>query len=242
MYSRSLLPAALAACLLAPAGASALQVSGLVLEAPAAVKVSLLPLQSNHAWRRAVLAGRAAPDPAAAVEAGSEGRFVLTAPSSGMWSVMVTAPGRVPMRYLPLPVTEPVELPPLELVPDAGVEVRVLRKDGKPAAGAWVLLTTGSPDLMRTLRSDGWQVDSRIGRTDADGRVKLPRVAGETVKVHAFAPDSRRAAATVSAGTARTELVLEPSAAAGPSRCATRPALPWPTSRSPRAARRGPSA
>ncbi|HEV8582481.1 MAG TPA: carboxypeptidase-like regulatory domain-containing protein [Thermoanaerobaculia bacterium] len=213
MYSRSLLPAALAACLLAPAGASALQVSGLVLEAPAAVKVSLLPLQSNHAWRHAVLAGRAAPDPAAAVEAGSEGRFVLTAPSVGMWSVVVTAPGRVPMRYLPLPVTEPVELPPLELVPDAGVEVRVLRKDGRPAAGAWVLLTTGSPDLMRTLRSDGWQVDSRIGRTDADGRVKLPRVTGETVKVHAFAPDSRRAAATVPADTARTELVLEPSAA-----------------------------
>ncbi len=213
MYSRSLLPAALAACLLAPAGASALQVSGLVLEAPAAVKVSLLPLQSNHAWRRAVLAGRAAPDPAAAVEAGSEGRFVLTAPSAGMWSVVVTAPGRVPMRYLPLPVTEPVELPPLELVPDAGVEVRVLRKDGRPAAGAWVLLTTGSADLMRTLRSDGWQVDSRIGRADADGRVKLPRVAGEAVKVHAFAPDSRRAAATVPAGTARTELVLEPSTA-----------------------------
>lgn len=210
MYSLSLLPAALAACLLDPAGASAFQVSGLVLEAPAAVKVSLLPLQSNHAWRRAVLAGRTAPDPAVAVEAGSEGRFVLTAPSAGMWSVVVTAPGRVPMRYLPLPVTEPVELPPLELVPDAGVEVRVLWKDGRPAAGAWVLLATGSPDLMRTLRSDGWQVDSRIGRTDADGRVKLPRVAGETVKVHAFVPDSRRAAATVPAGTARTELVLEP--------------------------------
>lgn len=216
MGSRSLFPAALAACLLAPAGASALQVSvevsGLVLEAPAAVKVALLPLQSNHAWRRDVLAGRAAPDPAAAVEAGSEGRFVLKAPSVGMWSVVVTAPGRVPMRYLPLPVTEPVELPPLELVPDAGVEVRVLRKDGRPAAGAWVLLTTGSPDLVRTLRPDGWQVDSRLRRTDADGRVKLPRVAGETVKVHAFAPDSRRAAATVPAGTARTELVLEPSA------------------------------
>lgn len=217
MDARSLVPAALAACLLVPAGASALQVSiqvsGLVLEAPAAVKVALLPLQSNHAWRRAVLAGRTAPDPSTAVEAGSEGRFVLTAPSVGMWSVVVTAPGRVPMRYLPLPMTEPVELPPLELVLDAGIEVRVRRKDGRPAAGAWVLLTTGSPDLVHTLRPNGWQVDSRIGRTDADGRVKLPRVAGETVKVHAFAPDSRRAAATVPAGTARTELILEPSAA-----------------------------
>ena len=168
MDSRSLFSAALAACLLAPAGASALQVSvqvsGLVLEAPAAVKVALLPLQSNHTWRRAVLAGRTAPDPAAAVEAGSEGRFVLTAPSVGMWSVVVTAPGRVPMRYLPLPVTEPVELPPLELVPDASVEVRVLRKDGRPAAGAWVLLTTGSPDLMRTLRTDGWQLGGNPGQ------------------------------------------------------------------------------
>ncbi|HYH47126.1 MAG TPA: carboxypeptidase-like regulatory domain-containing protein, partial [Thermoanaerobaculia bacterium] len=169
-------------------------------------------MQSNHAWRLSVLAGRAAPDPAATVDAGSEGRFVLTAPSAGMWSVVITAPGRLPMRYLPLPVTEPVELPPLELVPDAGVEIRVLWKDGKPAAGAWVLLTTGSPDLMRTLRTDGWQVDSRVGHTDAEGRVKLPRLAGEAVKVHAFARDARRAAATVPAGMARAEVILEPSA------------------------------
>lgn len=210
MHSRSLL-LVLAACL-APAGASALQVSGLVLEAPAAAKVSLLPLQSNHAWRLAVLAGRVAPDPAAAVEAGGEGRFVLTAPSARMWSVVVTAPGRVPMRYLPVPLTDPVELPPLELVPDAGLEVRVLWRDGKPAVGAWVLLTTGSPDLMRTLRTDGWQVDARIGRTDAEGRLKLPRVAGEEVKVHAFAGGARRAAATVPAGVPKTELILEPSA------------------------------
>lgn len=211
MNARSLLTAVLAACLLAPAGASALQVSGLILESPAGAQVSLLPLPSNHAWRLALLGGRTAPDPAATVDAG-ESRFVLTAPSAGMWSVVATAPGRVPMRYLPLPVTEPVELPPLELVPDAGVEIRALWKDGKPAAGAWILLTTGSPDLMRSLRADGWQVDSRIGRTDAEGRLKLPRLAGEVVKVHALAPDSRRAATTVPADKARAELILEPSA------------------------------
>ncbi|HWM94206.1 MAG TPA: carboxypeptidase-like regulatory domain-containing protein [Thermoanaerobaculia bacterium] len=222
MYARSLLLAGISACLLAPAGASGadaapvpLQVSGLVVRAkgdPASVRVALLPLQSNHSWRHAVLSGRAAPDPAATVEAGSEGRFVLTAPSAGMWSAVVTAAGRVPMRYLPLPVVDSVELPPLELVPDDGVEVQVRWKDGRPEAGAWVLLTTGSPDLLRTLRTDGWQVNSRVGRTDAAGRVKLPRVAGETVKIHAFARDARRGAATVPAGMARTEVILEPSA------------------------------
>jgi hypothetical protein len=216
MHTGSLL---LAAFLLAPAGASGmpvpLEVSGVVVRtggALADVRVSLLALQSNHAWRGAVLAGRAAPDPAATVDAGSEGRFVLTAPSAGMWTVVVTAPGRVPMRYLPVPVTDPVELPPVELVPDAGLEVRVLGKDGKPAAGAWVLVTTGSPDLLKTLRADGWQLDSRMGRTDAAGRLKLPRVAGEEVKVHAFAPGARRATAAVPAGVPQAELILEPSA------------------------------
>ncbi|MFL6197864.1 MAG: carboxypeptidase regulatory-like domain-containing protein [Thermoanaerobaculia bacterium] len=214
MHACSLLPAVLTASLLAPATASPapVEVSGVVVNAPAAVKASLLPLQSNHAWRLAVLAGRPIPDPAATADVGSEGRFVLTAPSAGMWTVVVTAPGRVPMRYLPVPVTDPVELPPVELVPDAGLEVRVLGKDGKPAAGAWVLVTTGSPDLLKTLRADGWQLDARMGRTDAAGRLTLPRVAGEEVKVHAFSPGARRATATVPAGTPKAELVLEPSA------------------------------
>ena len=69
--------------------------------APAAVRVALLPLPRNYEWRRAVLAGRAAPDPAATVDVGGDGRFVLTAPAVGVWSVVVTAAGRVPMRYVP---------------------------------------------------------------------------------------------------------------------------------------------
>src|SRR6266545_1120803 len=214
--------AIISACLLAPAGAGAsgtgaapapLEVSGLVFRtggAPAAVRAALLPLPRNYEWRRAVLAGRAAPDPAAAVDAGSDGRFVLTAPAMGMWSAVVTATGRVPMRYMPLAVTDPVELPPLKLMPDASIEVRVRWKVGKPAAGVWVLLTTGSPELMRELRADGWQIDSRLGHTDADGRMKLPRMAGEAVKVHAFS-GSVRAVVAVPAGVARTELVLEPA-------------------------------
>lgn len=213
--------ASLIACVLALAGASGaaaapapLEVSGLIVRAdgaPAAVRAALLPLPGNHAWRRAVLAGRAVPDSVAAADAGSDGRFVLTAPAVGVWSVVVTAAGRVPMRYVPLPVTDPVELPPLQLVPDIGVEVMVRWRDGKPAADVWVLLTTGSPELMKGLRADGWQVDSRLGRTDAAGRMTLPRLAGEAVKVHAFAGDAR-ATTAVPAGAARAELLLEPAA------------------------------
>ena len=84
-------------------------------------------------------------------------------------------------------------------------------EDGKPAAGAWVLLTTGSPELVQGLRADGWQIDSRLGRPDAAGRMTLPRLAGEAVKIHAFAGDAR-AVAAVPAGVARTELVLKPAA------------------------------
>jgi hypothetical protein len=190
-----------------------LTVSGLLSGpdgSPAAGRVELLPLSSNHDWHRGVLNGRAAPDPVATVEVGGDGRFVVEVPATGMWSLAATAPGRVPMRYLPLPIAGPVELPPLEPAPDIGIEVAVRWRGGGAVAAAWVLLTTRSPDLWQPLQADGWGSGARIGRTDAAGRIRLPRLAGEALELHAISGGAR-AAAAVPGGAARTEVLLDPA-------------------------------
>ncbi|HEX2253597.1 MAG TPA: hypothetical protein VHQ65_10055, partial [Thermoanaerobaculia bacterium] len=196
-----------------------LQITGTVAGAdgPAAgARASLLPLPSNHEWHRDVLAGRGEREPVAATAAAPDGRFAVEAPAPGMWSLVASAPGRVPMRYVPLAVTAARELPPLALLADAGVEVTVRRRDGRAAAEAWVLLTSASPELWRPLQADGWGVAPRLGRTDAAGRLALPRAPGEALEVTAFVPGSR-ATVAVPGGASRATLVLEPPRAGDPS-------------------------
>lgn len=191
-----------------------LEVGGVLVGAggaPAAGRVELMPLPGHHAARRAILDGEVEPVPADAVEVGGDGRFVLVAPAAGMWSAVASAPGRVPMRYFPLPVAGPVELPPVELPPDAGVEVAVRWRNGQPAAGAWVTATTDSPQLWREAARDGWQAGGRRARSDAEGRARLPRLHGERLTVHAMA-EGARAAAAVAGDAARAEVVLDPPA------------------------------
>jgi hypothetical protein len=191
-----------------------LEVGGLLLGhggAPAAGRVELMALPGHHAARLAVLEGAAEPAPAVRAEVGGDGRFLLAAPAAGMWSAVASAPGRVAMRYLPLPVVGPVELPPVELPADAGVEVAVRWRDGRPAAGAWVTATSDSPELWRAVARDGWQADARHARSDAGGRARLPRLVGERLTVHAMA-DGARAATAVAGDAARAEVVLDPPA------------------------------
>lgn len=188
--------------------ASPLAVTGSVA-APAMATVTLLPLPSDHAWRRGLLAGRTTPEAAVMVEAGQDGRFVVAVPAAAIWSVVATAPGHVPMRYFPLPVTRHVELPPIALAPDAGLEAMVRSAQGQPVADAWVMAETAAPELWREHARNGWRVGARLGRTDAAGRLLLPRLAGEMLRVHAFVGGAR-ASAEVAAEAMRVELIVSP--------------------------------
>lgn len=190
------MPWLLAASLAATAGAAEpppLAVGGVLLGEggdPGAGQVELVALRDHHATRLDLLAGTE-PPAAASAEADELGRFRLPVPSRDMWSVVVRAPGRVPMRYLPLAVTSPLELPPVAPPADAGLEVTVRRHDGQPAAGAWAIAVGGSPELWRAVARDGWQPAARRARTDADGRARLPRLAGEELTVHVVAGGAR---------------------------------------------------
>lgn len=157
----------------------------------AGVRAELSPVLGNHAWNDLLLGGELRPPVVAVAETDAGGRFSLAAPEAGIWRVEVRAPGFVPMRYFPLPVTGPVELPPAELLEDSGVKAEVVEAAGSAVSAAFgvvVIAETASRELWSELRSPGWSVASRNGVTDAQGRVTLPRAAGETLQLTALRP------------------------------------------------------
>ncbi|HEX5719813.1 MAG TPA: carboxypeptidase regulatory-like domain-containing protein [Thermoanaerobaculia bacterium] len=156
----------------------------------AGARVELSPVLGNHAWNGVLLRGELRPPVVAAAETDAEGRFSLAAPTEGIWRVEVRAEGFVPMRWFPLPLTGPVELPPAELLKDAGVKAEVVEAAGGAASGVVVVAETASKELWAALGSPGWSVASRNGVTDAQGRVTLPRAAGETLQLTALRPGS----------------------------------------------------
>jgi len=187
----SLLPLLLGLSLAAPPPPAELPVCGVAraadgAEMPAAARARLLPLESDRAWGLGVLAGRAAPEPAAEAALDSGGRFCLPAPAPGMWEVVVGAPGLVPMTYSPLPVSGPLELPEVRLARDAGARVVVRGADGAPVAGVWVAGGSATPRLLARLAAGGWRLETRLGRSDGDGRVSLARLPGEELEVQGF--------------------------------------------------------
>jgi protocatechuate 3,4-dioxygenase beta subunit len=190
------LPAALLLllCLAPPARAAELAVGGRVLDAAgkpvpgAAVELVAAP---NAAERlRLDLAGRALPAPAAKATSGADGRFRLTAPGPGMWSVMVAARGFVPVEDRLEPLLEATELAPVRLAHDAGVAVRVLDVQGRPLAGARVSASLDGKSIGRVplaLLRTSWFPAPRRAATGADGRATLSRGDGESLVVTAAA-------------------------------------------------------
>lgn len=173
----------------------------------ARARVELFPLEPAYETGRRRLG-----DPPAAARAGvltdAEGRFLVAAPESGMWRLLVSAPGYVPMEFPLSPLTEETDLPLLDLSRDAGLQIRVSTDKGAPVAGARVLAAP-----FRALDSYApwkpvWEPAEQLGTTDAEGRVSLPG-AGEPLRVEVRAPGYPDA--VLSAGrTPRLEVRLSP--------------------------------
>jgi hypothetical protein len=158
------------------------------------IRAELVPVVGNHEWATGVLEGRASPPMVAEAVADDEGRFALEAPGAGIWSVVLRADGRVPMRYAPLPVVERLELPPVQMLRDVGARVEVKGRDGQPSSGVWVLVETASQELWSRTAVDGWRIGARIGQTGPEGSLLLPRAEGEKVVVNAFGAQGLSAA------------------------------------------------
>lgn len=205
-----------------PSAGQELALTGTLLddagEPLAGAEVTLHPLTS-FAERGALLtAGEAYPEPVARAVTGAGGRFRVAAPEAGFWTLVARAEGRVSVELPLWPLIAPAEVEPAELLPDAGVRIRVLDEGGRPIPGAVVeAFGSGPPGDSRFREPGRWRpVSDRIGAADAQGRLRLPRFEGEEVSLRAVAP-----------GRSAEENVGEP-----PARGAVRLALaPGPTRR-----------
>jgi len=151
----------------------------------AAATVELLPIPPGFAAGRLRLEGREV-QPAAASTTDERGHFTLSSPEEGVYRVRVAARGRVPMQSGPLALVDDMELPPVALREDAGTSLRLVDSLGRPAAGTWIFAEPAGAAGGRRPRAGLWQPDFRIGRTDSDGRLDLPRFAGERLAVTWF--------------------------------------------------------
>jgi protocatechuate 3,4-dioxygenase beta subunit len=204
------LGAVLATLITSSAAAGPLAVTGTVRSEPgtplAGARVELRPMLGNHAWSLGALRGETAAPAAASALTSAGGRFALEAPAAGIWEVEVRAAGRIPMRYRPLPLAEPAELPAVVLPRDDGVRVEVAGAGGESVAGAWVLVESAEAEFWRDASASGWAPGARIGRCDERGSVILPRAAGETVRATAHAP--ARAEPGVAHGRERVRILV----------------------------------
>jgi len=148
-------------------------------------EVQLLPLLDSLGKARAILDGQ---EPRAVVRALTDaaGRFRLSAPHAGLWTVRIAAPGFAPLATDLQPLIEPVELLDAELEVDTGMTVRVTGTSGAPVAGALVVLRADRSRL--SMWGETWRVPLRHGVTDARGAVRLARGEGERTAVSVSAP------------------------------------------------------
>lgn len=172
-----------------PSHAAGLRVRGQVLRpdgtVPATAHIALQPIEASYAAAHRVLSGGdLEPPPAASVTVDAAGRFALTAPSPGLWRLVIRAAGHVPLRREPLAVVEDLELPTVTLQADVELAVRVVTVDGSAVAGAWVMAREIDPAPWATVLAAGFKPYWRVARSDAAGRVELPRAVAEALALH----------------------------------------------------------
>ncbi len=182
----------LALSLASPCLAAPIPITGWVGDAHgmplAGARVTLSPLASAFEGQRLGIAGGGGPAPEPTQKAASDaaGAFTFAVPDAGMWTVRVEAAGAVPFELDLVPLVETEDLPPFTtaIAEDAGVEIRVVDGQGRPVPAARVVAQSStSPES-----TDSWHRAIRRGETGPEGRLRLPRVRGERLKIRASAP------------------------------------------------------
>lgn len=135
----------------------------------------------------AAVGGQLGTEPAAEAITDGQGRYRLSAPRAGLWSLRVSAPGYVPASMDFLPLLGPVHPEPVRLKSDAGLVVRVRDEKGQPVPGARVLLEPGNPSRFFS-RERAWHGAPRAGLSDTEGRARLARARGESAALSVSAP------------------------------------------------------
>jgi len=189
---KSITVALLAILGMGPTSASDLLVGGMVTssggDGVAETRVDLLPFLDGYSSGRMRLEKATDSKPAASTLTSSSGRFVLKGLEPGMWRMVVTAPGFVPMQFDPLLLLDSRELPPALLVRDTGATFEVRKSSGEPLAGAWVYAESATGEVWKEVGTNGWRPKPRVDLTDDEGRVTFPRAPDEWLDVTVFVP------------------------------------------------------
>jgi hypothetical protein len=169
----------------------------------ARARVELFSLETAYERGRKRL-GDPAPAARAGALTGADGQFQIAAPESGMWRLVASAPGYVPMELPLFPLTDEMDLPVVELPRDTGRQVRVLTDKGAPVVSARVLTAPARILDAYSPWIPTWEPAEQLGLTDANGSVTLLG-SGESVLVEVWAQGYPTA---VLSGTRRLEVRL----------------------------------
>ncbi len=178
------------------------RVADLEGRAVAGARVEMWPAVSLYVEGVREADGLDAPPVATAVT-GQDGRFTLTAPEAGMWTVTVRAAGFVAVRTALSPLLEAATLPDAVLARDAGLRVRVEDADGKPPPGARV--RAAARKVLDVGMPSRWEPLPRGGVTGADGEARLARAADEALLVWAITAEPALAVRSDAHGDYRLE-------------------------------------
>lgn len=148
----------------------------------AGAEARIMPALTIEQYGAAELSQEPVPFPTEAVVSDSRGRFQLPVPYPGLWRIVISAPGFLPMEQLAA-LVESRTLEPARLSPPMPRTLRVRLPDGTPAAG----VSVGIEMPLAPERGD-WSFFAQRGVTDSSGEVRLPALAGLTQRISAFTP------------------------------------------------------
>ncbi len=175
-----------------PVRAAGLPLTGRVLDESgrplAGARIALTRLPSYLERGELLLAGRAYPEPAAETRSGPDGSFRIEAPESGFWSLVVRSAGRAPMEYPLWPLIEGAHLEPVHLPPATTLTVHVTGAGGGPLAGAVVSALGPGPGTPPAEGGRWRPIPRRLARSDEAGTARLPRFAGEPLRLDGVDP------------------------------------------------------
>ncbi|MEM6702037.1 MAG: carboxypeptidase regulatory-like domain-containing protein [Acidobacteriota bacterium] len=158
---------------------------------PRALVEVLRPESRYEAFSR-FLAGEPLPPAVAQVRTDAEGAFRVEAPGNGPWTVVVSAPGRLPQLHEVNPLPRRQVLP-AAILPEAAVEqVDLPGPSGLPAAGAWIEVEqrVQPESLQRYARFTGWRSEPIYGFADDEGRFNFVRGRDELLVLRARLPNA----------------------------------------------------
>ena len=148
-------------------------------------RIALRLPPDTHAAAVAGLAGQFDRPLAAEARSDARGRYLVVAPTPGLYEVIAEARGRVGRLLGPVAVLEERELPPVALVPDLGLVVTLVDESDRPLRDVALFALAEDP---KETAGVGWRALPDRRKTDAEGRVLLSRGALHRVSLSAFVP------------------------------------------------------